>query len=237
MVQIKIILLLLSCGGGGGSPSTPIQNNTSAGYTYYKISDYYDVVGDFVNGGATSYATANQLVSEISSDSTAIHTRLNDDLSRYCFYGAINASRVTSVVPSQDVQYSVGYTAQSGAAICGPDYTGADVSGFQMTLAQENIELDPSENVAATGYSLPGALSGFLEYDFQKWGLNDGNLNEIVWIGTRLSERPNASYQGSWSGVEYVSMEVGDINLNLIPLQLYLTDSKRRLEHSLEMLP
>jgi len=209
------IFVLPSCGGGGGGGNpTPTQPAIiEPVFTYNTGQEFSQTNISYLNGTAT-FEAATAITNKFSFDSQAYHTRVNSLGNNFCAYKSTTSTNTRLPVSNPiGAEATVSYGAQTGATVCENNaYAGADVSSYAMKLRTENISFSPPASSSDTGYSFSGPLSGYLEYDLQRWGLTDEALNEIAWIGTRVSESMNSSEQGNWSGATYVYMELGEID-------------------------
>ena len=211
-----LIFVLSSCGGGGGGGNpTPTQPAISEPvFTYNTGQEWSQILMDYIVNGTATFEAATTITNKFSFDSQAYHTRVNSLGNSFCAYKSTSSTNTRLPVSNPaDLENTVAYGAQTGATVCENNaYAGADVSSYAMKLRNENVSFSPSADSPDTGYSFPGPLSGYLEYDLQRWGLTDESLNEIAWIGTRVMEPLNSSEQGNWSGATYVFMELGEID-------------------------
>ena len=207
------IFVLSSCGGGGGGGNPPIDPPTDPTYTYKSFSEINAsgvALSEACEAQESSCTESNALSlwQEISNASdyflSAHHIRVSNGGS-FCSYDSINENYSVSFVREQtDFNTSFNYGAQIGASSkYGSACTGADVSGRTYSLNDENV-------YNSITYSLPGALSGIIDLDYQYWGFTDSGLNEVVFTSKAVSQRENSGTY--WSGNQYVIGALGDMD-------------------------
>jgi len=208
---IGLIFLLNSCGGGGGSDKGNEDNPQPVTYTYKTFSGIASSIASFeaaceANPSTCTDSNAASLAQEIlgATDfhTKAFHFRLNTAGTNLCGYASSSAS-YSMTVDVDDIRETYSFGPQLGSAVQGIQCAGADVSGASYSLKTDNI------NVTAD-FNFPGAMQGILIYDHEYWGMTDSNLNETVFVGTRVRQKNNSGIY--WSGNQYVIGAIGEIN-------------------------